>query len=130
MSGMASESKAPWSVYIHARLHPSEYLPLRPTRACSCGPSAATQRLQLSARAFHRVLKLAGAIVDLAESETIAAPHIAEALQYRPRVDVGEQAQDTERLTELLACHGGSLVIRQGAPAPVVLYLGQTTSRL
>lgn len=50
---------------------------------------AATQRLQLSARAFHRVLKLARTIADLAGADTIAAPHVAEALQYRPRVDVG-----------------------------------------
>jgi magnesium chelatase family protein len=35
------------------------------------------------------VLKLARTIADLAEAETIAAPHLAEALQYRPRVDVG-----------------------------------------
>ncbi len=47
---------------------------------------AATQRLQLSARSFHRVLKLARTIADLAGAETIAAPHIAEALQYRPRL--------------------------------------------
>jgi magnesium chelatase family protein len=47
---------------------------------------AATQRLQLSARAFHRVLKLARTIADLADAEQIAAPHLAEALQYRPRV--------------------------------------------
>jgi len=50
---------------------------------------AATQRLQLSARAFHRTLKLARTIADLAGADIIAAPHLAEALQYRPRVDVG-----------------------------------------
>lgn len=47
---------------------------------------AAMQRLQLSARAFHRILKLARTIVDLAGSDGIAAPHLAEALQYRPRI--------------------------------------------
>ena len=46
--------------------------------------SAMTQ-LQMSARAFHRVLKLARTIADLAGSERIATVHLAEALQYRPR---------------------------------------------
>jgi magnesium chelatase family protein len=47
---------------------------------------AAMQQLRLSTRAFHRVLKLARTIADLAGSETIAATHVAEAIQYRPRV--------------------------------------------
>jgi len=48
--------------------------------------SAAARQLHLSARAYHRVLKLARTIADLDGSERVSAGHIAEALQYRPRI--------------------------------------------
>jgi len=46
---------------------------------------AAVQQMNLSARAYHRVLKLARTIADLSGDPQIQIPHLAEALQYRPR---------------------------------------------
>ena len=46
---------------------------------------ASMSQLNLSARAFHRVLKLSRTIADLADSDSIEVHHLAEALQYRPR---------------------------------------------
>jgi len=45
----------------------------------------AMKQLYLSARAFHRVLKIARTIADLEHAKIIKAPHVAEAIQYRPR---------------------------------------------
>jgi magnesium chelatase family protein len=50
---------------------------------------AAMSQLNLSTHAYHRILKLARTIVDLAGSEEIHSPHLAEALQYRPKLILG-----------------------------------------
>jgi len=46
----------------------------------------AARQMHLSARSFHRVLKLGRTIADLAGKEEILTEHLAEALQYRPKL--------------------------------------------
>ena len=65
---------------------------------CDATPGAmqtltrAMSRMQLSARAFHRVLKVARTIADLAGDARVEAPHAAEALAYRRAVVERESA--------------------------------------
>ncbi len=80
-SGLAS------MILCNADMHPSQvrrYCQL--DDACRALMRAAMNQMQLSARAYHRTLKLARTIADLAGQENIAPHHLAEALQYRSRL--------------------------------------------
>jgi magnesium chelatase family protein len=75
-SGDACNARAPgrW-LERHGKLEPSARQLL----------TSAGERLHLSARAFHRVLRVARTIADLDDRATIANAHVAEAIGYRPR---------------------------------------------
>jgi magnesium chelatase family protein len=47
----------------------------------------AVERLNLSARSFHRVLKVARTIADLEGSPDVETTHLAESIQYRSRIE-------------------------------------------
>jgi magnesium chelatase family protein len=47
--------------------------------------SSAMESLSLSARAYHRVLRVARTIADIERSESVLSHHVGEALRYRPR---------------------------------------------
>jgi magnesium chelatase family protein len=68
----------------NARLVPREIeTHCRPDTTGAALLAQAMARLSLSARAYHRILKVARTIADLAGSPVIAVPHIAEAVSYR-----------------------------------------------
>ncbi|HZD55545.1 MAG TPA: YifB family Mg chelatase-like AAA ATPase [Anaerolineales bacterium] len=74
----------------NADMHPAEvrkHCQLDDT--CRSLMRSAMNQLQLTARAYHRVLKLARTIADMAGSECIQPAHLAEALQYRPKGMIG-----------------------------------------
>ena len=76
-------------VSCNADMHPAEI-----RRFCVLDESGrslirtAMNHTQLSARAYHRILKLARTIADLAALQDISVAHLAEALNYRPRLNI------------------------------------------
>ena len=71
-------------IYANAHMGPRNLEPVcRVTASADALLKTAMSRLNLSARAYHRVLKIARTIADLAGSARIEACHISEAVQYR-----------------------------------------------
>ncbi len=71
-------------IYCNAQMGPEEirkYCKLSEDTSRFLGIAA--QKLALSARAYHRILKIARTIADLSGSKDIEIEHLAEALQYR-----------------------------------------------
>ena len=69
---------------LNAQLQPKEIERLcRPDAQGEALLKNAFARLSLSARAYHRILKVARTIADLAAAEELAASHVAEAIGYR-----------------------------------------------
>jgi magnesium chelatase family protein len=88
--GVGADGVRPDGVTCNADMRPAEV-----RKFCALDEAgkalmqSAMSQLQLSARAYHRVLKLARTIATLAGSENIGSNHLAEALQYRPRLMLG-----------------------------------------
>ena len=74
-------------------LEPAQLAPAQVDRHCTPDEAGrallvqAVERLGLSARGYHRVLKVARSIADLAGAERVGAAHVAEAVQYRRALD-------------------------------------------
>jgi magnesium chelatase family protein len=78
--------------FANAKVHHNADMRVAEVRKfCALGTEARTlirsamTQMQLTARAYHRILKLARTIADLAEANEIGPNHLAEALQYRAR---------------------------------------------
>jgi magnesium chelatase family protein len=69
---------------LNARLPPSGVdVYCIPNESAQVFARQALKKLGLSARSYHRVLKMARTIADLAQEEDISTGHLSEAIQYR-----------------------------------------------
>ena len=75
--------RGPADLLQHRHVQPRHQALLRPRRQERGAPAPAMTELNLSARAYHKILKVARTIADLAVSDTVKQEHLLEAIQYR-----------------------------------------------
>ena len=76
------------NIFANAEMSTREIKSLCPlSQECYVLMQQAVNKLKLSARSYHKVIKLARTIADLADERFIKSAHIAEALQYRPKIE-------------------------------------------
>ncbi len=80
--------KAGKKIKTNCEMGSKDLLKLAPlSEKCKDFLNMSAAKLNLSARAYHRVIKLARTIADLYESPEITQDHLGEAIRYRPRKD-------------------------------------------
>ena len=85
--GRSSKLDSKHPIFCNADLRVGEIRQFCKLQQEGPGPMrAALSQLNLSAHGYHLILKLARTIADLTESEDIQSTHLAEALQYRPKL--------------------------------------------
>ncbi len=65
----------------------------------------AINRLNLSARGYNRMLKIARTVADLDSSPNIEVNHFSEALQYRPRLKQANAVSITTQATPVISAN-------------------------
>ena len=80
------------SIFTNSQIRPKNILHLIPlAEEVKAVLDRSAYKLDISARAYHRLIKLARTIADLDEKKDVEMNHVLEALQYRPKMTINKE---------------------------------------